>query len=155
MKALGHIEGMQGEVDYEYDGFMHSLEFRNRGSIELSDLSIQYRCFYEIDKQWRGVQQAGVSQRGKHVSKVEFEKGSFKISSLGAAKKHKKEVGPFVLTSWQLAGDHFFTGDDPEKADSSLLGLWVRVSFTTPDGRNLIRDFCDPKTLSQKKKVNW
>lgn len=143
------------EVEVEYDGFSYVLEFRNKGTVELAGLDVQYRFYYELDQHWRRVQQVGVNQTSEDKTEIKFQDGSFSISSALPVKRLKEEAGPFVVKSWRLSGDHYFSGDTPEEADAKRLGLWVRVSYKTPDGMTLTRDFSDPSTLAENGKVIW
>jgi len=141
-------------LDYEYDAVGFTLEFRNRGLVELPDLNVEYRFYYEVDQRWRQVQQAGVMQNAGNESKIESEKGSLKVESLGPGDKHKEDVGPFMLEDYRIQ-QGYYLNNAPEEIDSSAMGLWVRVSYKTSDGTTIVRDFCDPKKLSEKDEISW
>jgi len=141
-------------LDYEYDAVGFTLQFRNKGSIELTDLNVEYRFYYEVDQRWSQVQQAGVMQNAKNESRIESKKGSFKVESLGPGDRHEEEVGPFMLENYRIQQGYYMR-NAPEEIESSAMGLWVRVSYKTSDGQTIIRDFCDPKKLSEDDEVSW
>ncbi len=151
-KQLGFEEHEEGKTDVEYDGYRYALDLRNTSVSELKDLSVSCRCYYEEEKHWDGGGFVG-SQNVKRAEKILHTSDKLTIDSISPKGRAKEEAGPFVLTSTSLRGGYYYSSGEPDNVTSDLKGLWVRVSYTTPDGQRRSQDFCDPPSLSSD--VTW
>ena len=144
---VNSYDGYKHEMgfDNEYEGRLYTLDIRNRTEVALENLSIECRFFYTVEKRWRTL-------KSKTVEKLEYEQCSLS-SDVDAGEKLQLQTEPFIINSWELQSGVFKMNGDPEVVESSEEGLWVKVSYTTPDGDTITRDFCDPSSLSSR--VNW
>jgi hypothetical protein len=145
-ERAGKISGEVGSTDYDYDGFVYSLELRNRGDMELADLGVECRFYYEKNEEWRAL--------NPRKNKTQLHKTHlFKIKELLPDGEYETETPPFVLESYDLPSGYYYIGGKAEVVDSRPQGLWVRVTRTTADGCKTYCDFSDPPSLSSK--VSW
>lgn len=143
---FGGIKGEKGNTDFEYDGCVYSLEFRNGGDMELRNLTVDCRYYYEMTESWRANKRESKTVQ-KHISH------SFKITSLSSAAGYTAETVPFILESYSLPSGYYYNNGGAEVVESRPKGLWVRVSGTAPDGKKAHVDFCDPPALASR--VTW
>lgn len=137
--------GTQMSFDNEYEGRQYQLELRNKEQADLTEMKIECRFFYVEESSWR---------TGSRKSKEEIKHidSSFPYS-VGAGARAKVKTDPFVMNSYAAPSGVYFSNGDAEVVESKPDGLWVRITYKTPDGEELQRDFCEPESLSSR--VSW
>ena len=143
---LGSAKGEKGNTDFEYDGCVYRLEFSNGGDLELRNLTVECRYYYEMTESWRANKRESKTVQ-KHISH------SFKIAEIPSESGYTAETAPFILESYSLPSGYYYSGGGAEVVESRPKGLWVRVSGTAPDGRKAYVDFQDPPALASR--VTW
>jgi len=144
----GRIFGEKGSSDYDYEGFLYTLKFKNHGEISLKGLDIECRFFYEKESQVTS--SYGIVTETKRTLK---ESRSSKIIWLGADRERTLEIPPFILESYDTDSGIYYADGTPTMIDEDPLGLWVRVNYETVDEYIVYRDFFRPGALSSK--VSW
>lgn len=145
-ERAGKISGEMGAADYDYKGFAYTLEYKNRGEIQLTDLNVSCRFYYEREEEWRAM-------KHRKKSEISYETYSHRIPKLSPGGIVKAETSPFVLESYDIPSGMYYIGGKAEVVDSRPKGLWVRVTYTTAEGCRVYRDFCSPSSLSSK--MTW
>jgi len=145
-EKLGFVDEEKNNIEYEYDGYVYDLEFRNNEALALGDLQVECRFFYTLEKSWR------TSRKRDSETEQKFERCSLQVG-LDAGSKYKVKTDPFVIQSRALPSGYYYNNGKPEVVEAEKDGLWVRVSFKTADGRTIHHDFCEPKSLSSR--VAW
>jgi len=130
-------------TDYEYDGYVYALEFRNNSEVRLKNLTVECRFFYTVKSSWRSAKRASKTEQ-------KYEAHSFR-AAMDASSKYKAETEPFVICSHSLPSGYYYYDRAAEVVEARADGLWVRVSYTMPDGNRLSRDFCEPSSLLNRK----
>lgn len=143
---LGSVKGEKNKTDFQYDGCIYSLEFRNGGDLNLRNLTVECRYYYEITESWRA------NKRQNQTVEKHFAH-SFKIPELLSKAGYTAETAPFILESYSLPSGYYYNNGGAEVVESRPKGLWVRVSGTAPDGKKAYADFCDPPALASR--VTW
>ncbi len=137
LKEMGY-ESDHGTADVDYDGFIYTLDFRNGSEVAFEDLKVECRFFYTEE-----------SRSGKSEQKYYEDSLEMSLKPMG---RYTFETQPFVLVSWDLRSGYYFGDGTTSNMDADADGLWVRVVYTTPDGKKLQRDFCKPESLSTRAK---
>jgi hypothetical protein len=140
---LGFKEKEEKGTDYEYDGCTYSLELRNNSNVDLQNLIVECRFYYEVTESWRAKKRENTVTI-KHMDK------SVKIEKLQAQSEHSAEAGPFVLGSRSIPSGYYYDSGGAEVVESKPKGFWVKVFWTTPGGEKLTADFCEPSSLALK-----
>lgn len=139
-----------GATDIDYDGFVYVLNFRNRSPVSFDDLNVECRFFYSEARSGASSAFDADTRLGDPVIKYKDEEITCSVKGKG---RHEIETRAFILQSWLLPGGYYFSDGTPNKQECKDEGLWVRVTYTTPDGQKLQRDFYDSKSLP--KKLTW
>lgn len=153
VKKLGFID-KDDKTDIDYDGFVYTLEFRNRSSASLNDLEVECRFFYTLDSLWRSVvfNYSGDGKNAREKSEQKYYEDSLSLS-LQPNERYKAETRSFVIESWSLTSGYYFSSGTADRVDADPDGLWVRVSYKTSSGEMVTRDFCEPESLFDR--VSW
>ena len=139
--------GHKSQVSYDndYEGRRYQLSLRNNEPVDLVEMSIECRFFYIVESVWR-------TKKSDSKEEMKHKDCSF-VHTAEASSRGELETEPFVVNSHKAASGVFYRNGDPEVVESKPKGLWVKVTYTTSDGQKLERDFCEPKTLSNR--VSW
>lgn len=152
VKMLG-LPDTKGTVDIDFDGVIYKINFINKSGFEFDDLKVECRFFYTEKSIWRPVQTGYYSSRkGRKEEELKYQEEEFDVR-LRPNGREKKETQPFVTQSWAVRSGMYFPDGSADEQDASVAGLWVRVTYTTPDGETLQRDFYDQKSLPSR--VTW
>ena len=153
-EVLGFFDGRKERVDHEHEGCRYDFDLRNSTTVDLLDLKIECRFFYTEEKTWHASNTSAAKEVSKYrvKSHLKYHRCSFK-SSLNARAKATLQTDPFMISSSSLQSGYYFLNDKPSKVETEAEGLWIKVTYTTPDGEKLARDFCAPKSLSSH--VKW
>jgi hypothetical protein len=154
-EKLGFVDESGGRInlsdggtmsfDNEYEGCRYQLEFGNKELADLKDLKVECRFFYNVESEWRV---------GHHRTEEEIKYTECDLAaSVGSGEKVRLETVPFIMNSYAYPSGVYNRGGKAEVVECSTEGLWIRISYTTPDGQKLEREFCEPKSLM--KRINW
>ena len=154
-EELGHVDKTGGKVNlnrggqmsfkHKFEGCQYQLDLRNNQPINFEQLKIECRFFYTVERSWR-------ARKKRSEEELKYFDWSSSVS-LKASTKDRVTTDPFVMHSSEVASGVYFNNGDPEVVDCSEEGLWVKVTYTTPDGEKEERDFCQPSSLSNR--VTW
>ena len=139
--------GYQSQMSFknEYEGRRYQLDLRNNTPADLAGMKIQCRFFYTVESTWR-VRGTRSEEEIKHSDWA-------LVCSVGANERTQMETEPFVMNSRAVPSGVYFSNGDAEVVEAKAEGVWVKVTYTTPDGRELQREFCEPASLSSR--VSW
>lgn len=144
--------GKEINIYNDYNGRIYSLEFINRGGVDIKNLKVECRFYYVTTKSWRVY--GGFSTASKTKIKDQKFEGhfdySFNIPVLSPEAGYTTETAPFVLVSSHPPSGYYRMSGGAEVVESRPRGLWVRVFRTAADGSKTHIDFCDPPNLSSK-----
>jgi hypothetical protein len=73
--------------------------------------------------------------------------GSISLGSLRAHEKKSVTTDPVELKKSNLGGDWYYPGNERQKAQDSLAGLWVRVY----QGGQIVTEYANPSILMREK----
>lgn len=132
----------QMSFDNEYKGRRYQLSLRNNVPVDLAKMNIECRFFYKVESLWR-------TKKRDFKEEIKHSECSF-IHTVGASSKGQLETEAFVVNSYKAASGVYYRNGKAEVVESKPCGLWVKVSYTTPDGQKLERDFCEPESLSNR-----
>lgn len=149
LKKRGLIDESKA-ADIDFDGFAYELDFRNGSPASFNDLKVECRFFYSEAKSGISGPMGGDTGLGDPIVRYQAEEMTCSVKSDG---RYKIETRAFIIQSWRLPGGYYFSDGTPNRQECDEEGLWVRVTYTTPDGQELQRDFCDSKSLSER--VTW
>jgi len=138
-------DNRNSHTEYEFDGRVYHLELNNTTGVALNDLRIECRFFYTEKQVWRTI--------GSDAVKEQMCIGDSLNATLQPGEKVELTTKPFITTSWALPSGYYYKDGKAEQGKVTPDGLWVKVTYETPDGEELVRDFCEPKTLSTR--VEW
>ncbi len=142
-RSNGHKSQMSFDNDFE--GRRYQLSLRNNEPVDLTEMNIECRFFYMVESVWR-------TKKSDSKEEVKHKECSF-VYTAKASSKGQLETEAFVVNSCKAPSGVYYRNGDPEVVESKPKGLWVKVNYTTSDGQTLERDFCEPKTLSNR--VTW
>ncbi len=145
-EALGKVDERNENTTVEYDGYVYSLELKNRSDLDFENLHIECRLYYEEEKIWR-------TKRSDKQKVVKYYDYSFDIPKLSSRTEINTNTAPFILFSRKLPSGWFYYNDSSDILESTEEGFWMRVSRTSLDGTTIHRDFCEPKSLPSR--VDW
>jgi len=149
LKKLGLVDDAVG-YDVDYDGFTYTIDFRNGSLVSFDDLKVECRFFYSQARSGASSSMHVDTSLSDPVMKYNEEEFNFRLKASG---RYKLETRPFIIQSWVLPGGSYFTDGTPNRQECDEEGLWVRVTYTTPSGQKITRDFHDSKSLPDK--VVW
>jgi len=133
LRSWGLRGDKKGPASVEHDGFRYSLEFSNDGRQSLTNLTVRYRCYYQLSQSW--------DDESKNKQSVEFYPGEMGIVLIEPKGRFETETEPFVLFSTLRRRGDFDTESVPARTASELVGLCVRVFQTTAEGEEKHREF--------------
>ncbi len=132
LETWGLKDDGQGPTFVEHDGVRYFLEFKNIGGQSLTNLTVQYRCYYELGQSW--------SDELKNKKSIEFHSGEMGIDLIKPWGRFKAETEPFIMVSSSRRSGYPDTKSLPKQIRSKLVGLYVRV-FRTIGGQGKYREF--------------
>ncbi len=144
----GKVFGKKGSSEFEYDGFVYSLSFKNRGGVRLNNLNVECEFFYGTKEQI-----SSLFGEGSWHEKSGVEDCMLKKISIDAGQKSVAQTPPFILESYHTDSDVYYQDGSPTTVESDPVGLMVRVSCPMMDGSDVYRDFYEKSSLSSK--VSW
>lgn len=153
LEKLGFGDEKEDETEIVYEGKVYNLELRSNAEVELSNLQIECRFFYTEERQWFG---GNVSRDKALQRRDESEQKHIAYSlslTMGPRSKEKMKTDPFVVRSHSHPSHFYYKDGSPDVVEAKPDGLWVKVTYKTPAGETLTRDFCEPKSLSSR--VEW
>jgi len=133
LRSWGLRGDKKGSASVEHDGFRYSLQFSNDGRQSLTNLTVRYRCYYQLSQSW--------DDKSKNKQSVEFYPGEMGIVLIEPKGRFKTETEPFVLFSTLRRKGDSDTESVPDRTISELVGLCVRVFQTTAEGEEQHREF--------------
>ncbi len=135
----------QVSFDNDFEGRRYQLSLRNNEPVDLVEMSVECRFFYLVESVWR-------TKKSDSKEEMKHKECSF-VHTAEASSRGQLETEPFVVNSHKAASGVYYGNGNPEVVESKPKGLWVKVTYTTSEGQKLERDFCEPKTLSNR--VSW
>jgi hypothetical protein len=139
-----------GAADIDFDGFIYKLDFRNGAPVSFDHLNVECRFFYS--KATSGASSPMGGNTGLRDPVVEYQSEEMSCSVKGEG-RYKTKTRAFIIQSWRLPGGYYFEGGRPNRQECDGEGVWVRVTYTLPDGRTLQRDFSEPESLCSR--LSW
>ncbi|MEY2537045.1 MAG: hypothetical protein QOG67_785 [Verrucomicrobiota bacterium] len=130
VKAQGGGSRFASKEHWIYDVAIESKSFK-----QLDGLELKYVIFYKQEK-----------FGSKDPAEEKRIKGSVSIGALKPHEKRSVTTTPVELNKTQLDGNYYFSSGGKERAQDSLVGVWVRVY---QNGQQ-VTEYANPSTLSRQ-----
>tara|TARA_X000000950_G_scaffold104156_1_gene131362 strand:+ start:915 stop:1631 length:717 start_codon:yes stop_codon:yes gene_type:complete len=125
------------------DEFLYQIEIENRSNIEISELDVEYRIFYE--------QEENDMDKGRVVKHDRTVQGDLEIELLAAKGKRIFSSKEVELVKYEFnSTEYYVPGGDPQATQGSIKGIWVRVECESTGGMKSVRDFYEPSSIEGK-----
>lgn len=126
-------------TDIDFKGRIYHLDLRNNSDIPLNSVKIECRFFYTEELKWR-------TKKRREEKTQKYFSDRLK-TSLAPRAKTELETDPFITRSWKIPDGYYYKDGSAESCERKANGCWVKVTYKTPGGETLVRDFCEPKSL--------
>ncbi len=127
----------------KYTQYNYILTLENRNAYPLKNIKVEYRIFYEQEKNDRRTKKVVVDKNVKA--------GVEKVSRILPRGKKELSTESVVLEKFEFnTGDFYVPGGDPETTTGEIKGIWVRMHITTAGGLTAVRNLFEPAGLEGK-----
>lgn len=125
-----------GVTFHSSEHWTYDVTIENRSFKQMDGLEVRYVIFYKQEK---------LASREPPV--MRRQKGNIDLGSLKSHEKRSVSTNSVELKKSNLSGDYYYPGNERQKAQDTLSGLWVRVY---QNGQQ-IAEYANPSTLLKEK----
>ena len=138
--SRGNYLGTDSQIK-KYEKIGYEISLKNRGDLPLDKLRIEYRIYYEQSMQ-------GLNPEPEQ----KVFRGSVDVPSLGKGEKVSVKTDSVEIYDEELSRDARISSSyTPVGGKGEVHGLRARIYLTLPGGKESMREFSEPSSLSEQR----
>jgi hypothetical protein len=138
-KEIQSNQNSEDEVKINIDKVVYELTLENKGHTDLVNCTVEYMLFYEKEEFGSNADPA-----------LKYEAGKKMLEELKCGDSANVVTKPAEMTTYKLPPGWVWTNGASTKSRDQVLGLWVKITRKSADGRTLVREYCEPGSLKEK-----
>jgi hypothetical protein len=129
--------------ELKFDRYVYEVALENRNSFSIENLTIEYRIFYEQEKNDQSTR--------KVVNIKHIKPGKLNVKTIHPKEKRKLSTESVVLNEYEFnSTDFYYENGDPESTGGDIKGIWLRLHVTTSTGQKAKREIFEPTSIAGK-----
>lgn len=127
-------------INREYEKNVYRCELKNGSPIPFENVAVEYCVYWEQE----------IPQKGGEQRLEKDYSGRHEIARIEPRATAEFQTDPVTLVYQYLQGGYYYIDGATGKQSSKMKGVWLKVSMTTPGGKKVTREFCEPADVMKR-----